>query len=128
MAGLGLTPKSSKVDLAKFVNLSIVKRDMRMHLMSEEDIEGLLNSGDSLYLTFLGLSGGCLITVLATLFTVKFDNPWTHATFFMGLWLSGFTTVFFAVKVGKDRKEIRRKMKGLLSSPLEIPIEVPQGK
>jgi hypothetical protein len=128
MAISGLTPKPSKADLAKYVNLSIIKRELCMHLMSEEDIEGLANSGDGLHLAFLGMSVGCFITLLATVFTVQFSNPWTHATFFVGSWVSAFITLFFVFKVARDRVELNKKLKKFKSSPIEIPLEIPQGK
>jgi hypothetical protein len=81
-----------------------------MHPISEDELESIAQSGNALNLTFFGIAGGAFITLLATIITVTFGNPWTHASFVMLTWLSGLSTAFFTVRVIQDKRELNAKL------------------
>ena len=113
----GLLGKGQGRNLSnKPVSLHYVPTDVYMHSVSESDLEALAGSGDGLYLTALGASLGCFVSVVSTLMTVAITDPVNHAVFILGAWLAGFLSILFGGKVLLDRQSLSKKMKAYRSA------------
>ncbi len=106
---------------AQTLIIDLVPRRMRMHQVSEGELENLSTGGNSLDQLFFGSSLGAAVTLLVTVFTVPITSPYSHATFIMMTWVAWASTVFFGVRVGMDWRKVSLMMKGYREKPIEPP-------
>lgn len=102
------------------VNLSYLRREMRVYSLSEAELDSIVSHGSALDLAFLGISSGALVTLFATLFSVTIPDPLKHATFVGATIVSAGFTIFFGFRTLLSVRESKRKLAKIKEPPPEI--------
>ncbi len=99
-----------------------------MHYVSEDDLDNLATSGDSIWLAAFGISTGGFISLFTTINTVNIPDPSQHAMFVSMAWLSGFVALLLLCKVVLDRISLQRKLKKYKTESMPLPMGSPTGE
>lgn len=87
-----------------------------MHAVTEAELETIASLGNSVHLTFFGISFGGLIAFSIVLATLTINDPVPHATFVALTALSGFLTAYFGIRAAIDYRASRRKLHEIKSN------------
>src|SRR5665213_823 len=106
---------------AQTLIIDVVPRRMRVHQISEGEIENIANSGNSLNQLFFGCSIGASLSLLTTVITVPISSPYTHATFILMTWFTAGATIFFGARTFVDSRRVTTMMKSYREKPVGPP-------
>ncbi len=81
-----------------------------MYTVTDAELDTVASLGNSIHLTFLGISFGTAIAFGIVLATVQVTDPLAHASFVALAWLSAFLTVYFAIRAFVDYRAAQRKL------------------
>ena len=95
------------------VTAETLPRHIRFVRVSPSELDDLKSSNSTLELALAGICAGCLVTVLATLWTVTIADPSTHAAFVAAVivFLLGF--LYFGLATLSCEVRWRRKIDAL---------------
>jgi len=88
-------------------------RTLRMHQVTEAELDAVASLSNSVHQTFLGMAFGSLIAFAIVLGTVEIRAPLSHATFVGLTWISAVFTLYFGIRAVIDYKASRQKLKEL---------------
>lgn len=80
--------------------------------VTEAELDALASLGNSINLTFLGISLGAVISFSIALWTDGTDAR-THSEFMALAWLSGVLTLYFAIRSAVDHRSIKARLRAL---------------
>jgi hypothetical protein len=89
------------VSLAKTneqVTVEVVPRHLRMHNISESELDALTSDGSTLNLTFFGICFGAFVSFAVVLYTGGVTDPTKHATFSMLTFSCLLMSAFFGIR------------------------------
>jgi hypothetical protein len=87
------------------------RRTLKMHTISEVELDTVAALGNSIHLALLGIGAGTFITCVITLLTVSISDPRTAAIFVGLTWISGVASLYFGARSASDYLAARRKLK-----------------
>jgi hypothetical protein len=83
---------------------------MRMIHVSTDDLDNVASLGNSLNLTFFGLSVGAAIAFVIVLTTGNVTDPTIHAAYIAALMVSSVFSLFFGIRGAIDYKAAKKKL------------------
>jgi hypothetical protein len=87
------------------------KRTLKMHQVTDVELDTVAALGNSIHLALLGIGAGTFITCVVTLMTVTITDDRTAAVFAGLTWVSGVSTLYFSARAARDYLAARRKLK-----------------
>jgi hypothetical protein len=103
---------SPSIGSTQACTVEYVQRHLRMHTVSESELDGIASGNSTLNLTFFGICFGCAVSFGIVLYSggLPQDHKSTYnMLFFASLILSGY----FGFKGGKDYVGAKDKLKNL---------------
>ncbi|HXD30858.1 MAG TPA: hypothetical protein VN643_07075 [Pyrinomonadaceae bacterium] len=81
------------------VTYSVTPRKLKMYVVMDQELRNLgsASSTASMYLTFLGIAMGALMTSAGTLSTVEIESDTIRTAFYAVLIVAIFSTIWFAI-------------------------------
>lgn len=86
-------------------------RTLRMHTLTETELETVASLSNSVHLTFLGMSFGSLVAFALVLWTIEIKDPTQHAILVGLTWISAVFSLYFGIRAAIDYRASRRKLK-----------------
>jgi len=108
-------------DQEQFINpvsVSYARREVRMHSVTDSELDSIASLGNSVEMTLFGICAGALITLLVTVLTVKIQSPLEFSAFISATIVSFLSTLFFGVRSRSSYKAAQRKLAEIKSIPL----------
>ena len=103
------------------VTITIEGGNVTMRVLSDEQIEKLATGAVGLNLALFTFVCGIAITLLITLYTVKFEDTNVRNLFWAALCAMSILTVNYAFKARADYAKNRRLKKDILTTPSPLP-------
>jgi hypothetical protein len=99
------------------VSLSYSHREMKMHFLSESELDTLTSLNGSIDLTFLGISSGALITLIITLLTVQITGAKEFAAFVGATIIAAVLTLMFGARAFTAHRASQKKLDEIKHPP-----------
>jgi hypothetical protein len=98
------------------ITISYSRRTVKMHHVTQTELEAMASLGNSVNLAFLGISVGSLVAFVITLATVDIANPAKYASFVGLMWISAVASLYFAVRSLIDARSAKRRLREIVNS------------
>lgn len=85
-------------------------RTLRMHQVTEAELDSVASLGNSIHLTFLGMSFGAFVALAIVLFSIEIADPLKYASVVGLTWISGIATLYFGARAIIDHRASRAKI------------------
>lgn len=97
-------------------SVEVVERRLRMHYVTEGELDDLASGGTYLNLTFFGLCFGCVVSFSIVLYNGGLD-PNHKNTYEMLLFAASILAAYFGVRGGRDFVKSKAKLDALKKGP-----------
>lgn len=108
------------------VSISLRGGEVEMLVLSTEQIEKLNSGNVGLNLALFTLVCGIAVTLIITLYTVKFEDPAMKAIFWAVFWAMVILTIFFGFGAIKDYRQNEKLKKTILNTGRTIKAATPE--
>jgi hypothetical protein len=93
------------------LSVQYARRTLRMHSLSEAELDAVASLSNSIHLAFLGMSLGSFVAFAIVLVTVEIHDSRLYASFVSLAWLSAVLSLYFGVRSIGEYFTARRKLR-----------------
>jgi hypothetical protein len=97
-------------DPSSHLTLHYARRTLKMHYVTEPELESLASGATEVNLTFLGMSLGMFVAFALVLVTGTIPDVRYFTSIVSLTWISGISTVYFGAKSFVDHRDARRRL------------------
>jgi len=98
------------------LTFEVVPRHVKMHSISESELDAIAALSNSVHLTFFGICVGALISFFIVLSSGGIADPNQHATYVMLTFAAAILAAYFGIRGGGDYIQSKRKLRELKKS------------
>lgn len=92
------------------ITISYMSRNVSALPVLESELDGLGSIQNSLNAAIFGIAFGVLVAISITLTTVRIEDVYTHATYWLCFWGSLGAAVYFLIRTIGDRKKAKQQI------------------